>query len=84
VGIYSSSEVLGVSGSWLTVSSLEDEEAALEMDEAGECVRLRKRMGTTLVARVRVSETVHSWIGGEGKSKDFPAMHSLISPDTER
>ena len=35
-GMCSSSEVLGVSGGWLTVSSLEDEETALEMDGAGE------------------------------------------------
>lgn len=84
-GIYSSSEVFGVSGGWPTVSSLEDEEAALEMEEVGECVRLRKRMGTTLVAGLRVNETADSsQRGGEGKSKDFPARRSLMSPDTER
>lgn len=67
------------------MSSLEDEEAMLEMEEAGECVRLRKRMGTTLVAGLRVNETAGSLSrGGQGKSKDFPARCSLISPDTER
>jgi len=50
------------------------------MDDAGECVRLRKRRGMTLVAGVRVNETVHPSRGGEGKLKDFPARHSLISP----
>lgn len=66
------------------MSSLEDEEAALEIDEAGECVRLRKRMGTTLVAGVRVNETVCSFSrGGEGKLKDFPARHNLMSPGAE-
>lgn len=35
-GMCSSSEVLGVSGSWPTASSLEEEETALEMDGAGE------------------------------------------------
>lgn len=83
-GIYSSSEVLGVSGGWPKVSSLEDEEATLEMDEAGECVRLRKRMGMTLVAGVRVNETADSFSrGGQGKSKDLPARLSLISTDAE-
>jgi hypothetical protein len=82
VKMCSSSEVLGVSGGWPTVSSLDDEEAALEIDEAGECVRLRKRMGTTRVAGLRVNETVDSWSrGGEGKLKHFPAMRSLVSPD---
>jgi hypothetical protein len=67
------------------VSSLEAEEAALEMEEVGECGRLRKRMGTTLVAGLRVKETVDSLSrGGQGKSKDFPARRSLMSPDTER
>lgn len=36
VGMCSSSEVFGVNGGWPTVSSLEDEEATLEIDEAGE------------------------------------------------
>lgn len=46
------------------VSSLEDEEAALEMDEARECVRLRD---TALVAGLRVNETVESFSrGGQG------------------
>lgn len=67
------------------VSSLEDEEAALEMDEAGECVRLRKRKGMPLVAGVRVNETVVSSRGGEGKLKDLPARHNLMSSgDTGR
>ena len=67
------------------MSSLEDEEAVLEIDEAGECARLRKRMGTTLVAGLRDSETVDSFSrGGQGKSKDPPARHNLTSPDTER
>ena len=83
-GMCSSSEVLGVSGGWLTVSSLEDEETALEMDGAGEWVRLRKRMGTTLVARVRVNETIGSFSGGgQGKSKDPPARRNLMSPGAE-
>ena len=80
VGMYSSSEVLGVSGVWSTLSSLDDEEAALEMDKAGECSRLRD---TALVAGLRVNETVESFRrrrGGQGKSKDFPSMDSLISP----
>ena len=56
----------------------------LEMEEAGECVRLRKRKGTTLVAGLRVNETVGSFSrGGQGKSKDFPARDSLMSPDAE-
>jgi hypothetical protein len=59
VGICSSSEVLGVSGIWPMFSSLEDE-ATLEMDETGECARLRD---TALVAGLRVSETVES-LGG--------------------
>lgn len=40
-------------------------------------------MGMTLVAGVRVNETVHPSRGGEGKLKDFPARHSLMSPDAE-
>ena len=84
-GMCSSSEVFGVSGCWPTVSSLDDEEVALEMDEAKEWVRLRKRMGMTLVAGVRINETADSCSGGgEGKSKDLPAMRNLMSPDTER
>ena len=59
------------------MSSLETDEAALEMDEAGEWVRLRD---TALVARLRVNETVESFPeGGQGKSKDFPARHNLMS-----
>lgn len=85
VGMYSSSEVFGVSGGRLTASSPEDEEAALEMEEAGECARLRKRTGRILVAGLRVSETIGSPSrGGQGKSKDFPARHNLMSPDGQR
>lgn len=83
VGMCSSSEVFGVNGGCPTVSSLE-EEAELEMDEAGEWFRLRKRIGMTLVAGVRVNVTADSSRGGEGKLKDFPPRHSLMSPDTER
>lgn len=62
------------------VSSLEDE-AALEIDEAGECMRLRD---TALVAGLRVNETVESFArGGWGKLKDFPARHSSMSPFIE-
>lgn len=86
VEMCSSSEAPGVSGGWLVVSSLEDEaEVTLEIDEAGECVRLRKRMGKTRVAGLRVNETIHSFSrGGEGKSNDLPARNNLVSPDTER
>lgn len=85
VWMCSSSEVLGVSGSCPAVSSLDDEETALEMDEAGERARLRKRVGMTLVAGLRVNDTVDAFSrGGQGKSKDLPARHNLTSPDTER
>ena len=64
------------------MSLLEDEEAALEMDKAGECAHLRKHMGTTRVVGVRVNETVGSSRGGEGKLKDLPPRHNLMPPDT--
>ena len=84
-GICSSSEIFGVRGSWPNVSSLEDEEAALETDEARECVHLRKRVGTTLVAGLRVKVTLGSLSrGGQGKSKDFPARESVMSLEAER
>ena len=42
-------------------------------------------MGTTLVAGLRVNETVDSFSrGGQGKSNDLPARHNLMSPDAER
>lgn len=45
-------------------------------------MRLRKRVGTTLVAGLRVNVTAGSFSrGGWGKSNDFPARFSLMSPD---